>query len=62
MMRKVAQAWMRAVFDLEVRRKPQASLSYELCLSDHLQDKKIPVYESFVTQCCPGIGMVVLIQ
>jgi hypothetical protein len=23
--------------------------------SDHFQDKQIPVDESFVTQCCPGI-------
>jgi hypothetical protein len=26
-----------------------------LLLSDHFQDKQIPVDESFVTQCCPGI-------
>jgi hypothetical protein len=31
-------------------------------LSNHFQDKKIPVHESLVTQCCPGIGMVVLIE
>jgi hypothetical protein len=31
-------------------------------LSDHFQDKKIPVHESLMTQCCPGIGMVVLIE
>jgi hypothetical protein len=36
--------------------------SNDLSLSDHFQDKKIPVYESVMTQCCPGIGLVVLIQ
>jgi hypothetical protein len=30
--------------------------------SDHFQDKKIPIDESLVTQCCTCVGMVVLIQ
>lgn len=33
-----------------------------LYFSDHFQNKEIPVYESLVTQCCPGIWMVILIQ
>ena len=28
----------------------------------HFEDEKIPIHESLVTQCCSGIGMVVLIQ
>ena len=38
------------------------ALTLNFPLSDHFQDKKIPVHESLVTQCCPGVGMVVLIQ
>jgi hypothetical protein len=34
----------------------------KLSASDHFQDKEVPVYESLVTECSPGIGMVVLIQ
>jgi len=30
--------------------------------SNHFEDKKVPVHESLVTECRPGIGMVVLIQ
>jgi hypothetical protein len=36
--------------------------SHELSLSDHFEHKKIPVNEALVTQCCPGIGMVVLVE
>ena len=47
---------------VEMESSGDLDLTRALPFSDHFQDKKIPVYESLVTQCCPGIGMVVLIE